>query len=302
MDPNRQIRWFRFRTRRLRRYVIRTGPVRWGVAGVCVLVAAIGIYAYNRCYCTVAGRGEGEPVHLETTPDSCAVLNTPAAWQTPAGELRDRRKELSSTQYRDVFDNYELRQSHTSSLLFVALRSKPAVGYGGLPVTNGIRNSTNSFAFELHSSGDDVARRIVLQSLRPATQEEWDGADSLEFSLVGGPAAHSDSLSRPSLPPFVPVSNGAKWSARTFVWGGPKEGFFYNEIWYNPPTYASAVFYSSGNPFGEVRVWACANLWAFVRAAAIHANAYLTMPMSENQRRLLLCQIGPAPAKEVSAR
>lgn len=275
------------------------GPRRWIATGVCVLAAAIGLYAYTRCYCTVSG-GQEEPVHLDSVPSACVVVNIPEAWQTSDGEIRDRRKRPLG-EYRDVFDNYELRQSRTGSLLYIALRSKQATGYGGLPAATGIRNSTNRFALEIQSSGEDRARRFVLQSIRPASQEEWDGADPFGFSPVGEPAAHTDSLARPELPPFAGVASGAKWSARTLVWGGPKDGLLFNDLWYNPRTYASAVFYGSGNPSGEVRVWACSNLVALIRDAAIHANAYLTMPMSEDQRRLLLCQIGPAPAKDVRA-
>lgn len=272
------------------------------VVGGCVLVGAIGLYAYTRCYCSIPGEhGQEEPVHVDAVSNSCVVLNTSEAWQTPDGELRDRRRKVNSGEYRDIFDNYELRQSRTNSLLYIALRSKQATGYGGLPAAIGIRNSTNRFALEIQSSGEDARRRIVLQSIRPASQEEWDGADSLEFSPLGEPAAHSSSLSRPELPPTATVANGAKWPVRTLVWGGPKDSLLFDLIGYNPPTHAAAVLYDSGTPSGEVLVWACSNLWAFIHDAATHANAYLTMPMSEDQRKLLLCQIAPTPAKEVTA-
>jgi len=299
---HRRIRWFLYRTRRIRRFVARTGPGRWIGAAGCALAAGTVLYAYTWCYCTIAGdHGQGESVHFDLVPSSCVVLNAPEAWQTPDGEVRDRRRQVNSVQYRDIFDNYELRQSRTGSLVYIALRSKQATGYGGLPVATGIRNSTNHFAFEIRSSGENAGRRIAFQNIRLASQEEWDGADALGVSPLGEPATRSSSLSRPELPPIAPLSNGPKWSVRTLVWGGPKDGLLFDEKWYNPPTYASVVFYASGTLSGEVRVWACSNLWAFIRDASIHANAYLTMPMSEDQRKLLLCQIGPTPTKEVGA-
>lgn len=126
-------------------------------------------------------------------------------------------------------------------------------------------------------------------------------AEPFGFSPVGEPAAHSDSLSRPHLPAVAAVSNGAKWSVRTLVRGGPKDSLLYDLIWYAPPTYGSAAFYASGNPFGEVRVWACSNVLALIGDAAIHANAYLTIPISEDQHKLVLCQIGPPLARDVTA-
>lgn len=48
-------------------------------------------------------------------------------------------------------------------------------------------------------------------------------------------------------------------------------------------------------------MWACSNALALIRDAAIHANAYLTIPISEDQHKLVLCQLGPPPARDVMA-
>ncbi|HEV2201127.1 MAG TPA: hypothetical protein VGR73_15015 [Bryobacteraceae bacterium] len=56
-----------------------------------------------------------------------------------------------------------------------------------------------------------------------------------------------------------------------------------------------------GESLGEVQVWACSNALALIRDAAIHANAYLTIPISEDQHKLVLCQLGPPPARDVMA-
>lgn len=265
----------------------------------CGLLAGLSIYFYTNCYCLVNGNPDPQQeVNVESAPTACTVMNIPADWQTADGTVTNRHQQSSlvklpdgtSSDYRDIFDNFELRQSQDGSALYVSLRSHPATGFGGYPAAIGVRYSLNHFAFALNVSGSGNAMRIALHGMRPASQQEWDDADPLPAHIVDEPAARPEELSVEDLARTAPVPNRAPWFVRAQMWGG-------GGAFSRPRIYAAAVFYASRTAAGQLRMWSCSNLGSFVRDIATHADTYVTVPLNDSARRLILCRMGSAPVR-----
>ena len=279
---------------------------RWFIVSACALAASIvGLSAFAwasaRCYCTLAAdHGKNEPVHVEPIPNACLVVNTPDPWRMADGELRSANAEHRPGESRDNSYNYEMRQAPAGLPLYIALKSRPPIGYLGMPVAGDVSDSTNRFALEIDPAGLE-GTKMVLRSIRRATDEEWSSAYPLDFRALGKPAAVTTELDPPDFPALEQVSTAARWSARVRQWGGPKNEPFYYEFWYNPPTYGSANFSAAGRATGEVHMWGCSNLALFLMNGAVHGEAYFTLPISDNDRQALLCRTGAKPVATVPA-
>ena len=247
---------------------------------------ALGFYVYNECYCSIIGGGT-ELVHVDSIPPSCLVLNTPEAWQSNDSEIQDRHEPALPTvlangdvvHHRDILDNYEIRSSTSNpELLFIALRSTSAAEHSVTEAA--VRNSSNRFAVEVSFEGGPH------RSIRAASEEEWIGAMPLDFRITGEPASPTE---------IVPAEVISKPAVHVSMWGGrPGSRDYLTNLleWRYPRTGASIAIYQSGVKTAEAVFWSCYDFWDLIRDSAIHGDRFLSMPLSEDERRLLVCAIG----------
>jgi hypothetical protein len=82
----------------------------------------LGLYLYNAYYCTIIA-GRFDPVHIESLPPFCLVMNTPEASQThdevlyqlEYGGPSNRAPEWRCDPLRRRFNTYEIRRSSANS-------------------------------------------------------------------------------------------------------------------------------------------------------------------------------------------
>jgi len=296
---DRRIRWFFLRHQRVRRVVIFWRRHKWIMNTACALAVIPSIYLCASCPCLLTGNPDPQqPVNIESAPTACTVVNIPTVWETTDGGVTDRHRQSSpvklpdgtASDYRDIFDNFELRQSQDGSTLYLSLRSRPATGFGGYPAAFGVRYSLNHFAFAVNLSGSGNAMRIALRDLRTANDKQWDDANELPVQIVDEPATSEEELSTDDLAKTAPIPSQVPWFVRAQMWGG-------GGTFSRPRNYASAVFYASRTAGGQIRLWSCSDLGPFLRDIATHGDAYVTVPLNDNARRLMLCRLGSAPAR-----
>jgi hypothetical protein len=266
------------------------------------LPVAFVVYLSTACYCTVSIYDK--PIKVVSKSRGCTVVDVPEPWvladgQQVFGTMQSQQNTVGDNgdvvHYDHYFFNqYEVRRSRTDpNMLFVALRNSESEGEAPVSLT-----SKNKFKFRWPYAGD----RSTILDLQRATAGEWENARLL--------AENTRNVNPPK--PWYGTGSYLESKAGRYVelsrskGGGYQghgildlNGLFWDLI-YNPPTWTWFTIFSAAErkQIGAATVRTCDT--SLLQLAAWHGESIFSIPLSNNQRNILLCHTGEPPEPETA--
>jgi hypothetical protein len=267
-----------------------------------VLVA----YLFTGCYCTVSS--PNRPLKVISHSQGCVVVNMPEPWLLADGQtvyamfqslhpvIRSNGDVVHYEDYR--FNRYEVRRSRSDpDVFFVALHNSFSSGQAPVSLT-----SKNKFAFRWRYVEGAVSARV--DGLQRASDHNWENAIPLTENTqnVDGPKPwyHTGSYLESHAGRYVELSRskGGGYQSHGFLDLG---GLFWDII-YNPPEWTHFEIYSVAGrkQIGAATIRSCDT--SLLQHAAWHGESVFTIPISNDQRNILLCRTAePSEPENVTA-